>query len=77
MPCRFRYLTKVFKVGAELSFNPAAVSGEREGHLLKVIQMCLGMIWPLEMLVSVHAPQQGLMLHKKCPGSAPGNPYVA
>lgn len=30
MPCRCRYLTQVFKVGAELSLNPAAVSGERE-----------------------------------------------
>lgn len=77
MPGRFRYLTKVFKVGAALSLNPAAVSGEREGHLLKAIQMCLGMIWPLEMLVSIHAPLQGLVLQKKCPGSALGNPYIA
>lgn len=43
MSCRFSYLTKVFRVGAELSLNPAAVCGEREECLLKAIQMCLGM----------------------------------
>jgi len=44
-PCRFRYLTKMFKVGAELSLNPAAVTGER-GIFWKQFRCLLGWSGP-------------------------------